>query len=78
MMLTLTIEQKDREPFDIQVPSGQKMEDTMRVLYENNLIGIEHDLKECVICSVRAHAQINPKYSYEENMIYTADILKIC
>lgn len=78
MMLILTIEQKNREPFDIQVPSRQRLRDTMQVLYENNLIGMERDPKESVVWSVREHTQLNLEYSYEENRIYTADILQIC
>ncbi len=78
MMLTLTIEQNNREAFDIQVPSEQRIGDTIQVLYENNLIDMAQDIKESIVWSVREHIQLNLEYSYEQNRIYTADILKIC
>lgn len=78
MMLTLTIKQNNRETFDIQVPSEQKIGDTIQVLYENNLIDMAQDIKESIVWSVREHIQLNLEYSYEQNRVYTADILKIC
>lgn len=77
-MLTLTIKQNNRETFDIQVPSEQKIGDTIQVLYENNLIDMAQDIKESIVWSVREHIQLNLEYSYEQNRVYTADILKIC
>lgn len=78
MMLTLTIKQNNREAFDIQVPSEQKIGDTIQVLYENNLIDMAQDIKESIVWSVRENIQLNMEYSYEQNRVYTADILKIC
>lgn len=78
MMLTLTIKQNNREAFDIQVPSEQKIGDTIQVLYENNLIDMAQDIKESIVWSVRKNIQLNLEYSYEQNSVYTADILKIC
>lgn len=77
-MLTLTIKQNNREAFDIQVPSEQKIGDTIQVLYENNLIDMAQDIKESIVWSVRKNIQLNLEYSYEQNSVYTADILKIC
>ena len=77
MMITLTIKQNNREAFDIQVPSRQRVVDTLQILYENNLIYLEHDMLESKIWSERKKQQINLEYSYEQNAIYTADILKI-
>lgn len=78
MMLTLTIEQNHKESFDIQVPSGQRIGDTLRVLYENHLIDLESDITDSTVHSVRRNTLLDLGGSYEQNAIYTADILKIC
>lgn len=77
MMLTLTIEQKHNEAFDIQVPSEQRIWDTLQVLSENDLIYLEGTITDYEVQSVRKSALLNLECSYEENAIYTADILKI-
>lgn len=76
MILTLTIEQEGQMPFDIQVPSQQRMEDTLNVLFENKLIS-SADKRGMKLYSFRNQSQLDIEKSYEENVVYTSDIIKI-
>ena len=76
MMLTLTIKENESKMFDIQVPSTQRIKDTLNVLMENKLIHvIEHEMYQ--VFSTRANRSLEIKKTYEENYVFTADILTI-
>ncbi|MDE6625486.1 MAG: hypothetical protein K2K56_03830 [Lachnospiraceae bacterium] len=76
MILTLTIKENEKKAFDIQVPSEQRIKDTLQVLMENGLI----DGTKCEsyqVFSVRNSQWLDMKQTYEENGVYTADIVGI-
>lgn len=77
MILTLTIEQQGHVTFDIQVPSKQKIRETIQVLEESNLIRGENLSASYRIYSVRNGVLLNTDCSYEENRVFTADIIRI-
>lgn len=76
MILTLTIRDNKRYEFDIQVPSAQKIGDTIQVLMENGLLDcVEKSI--CQIFSFRNEDWLDITKTYEENEVYTADIICI-
>lgn len=76
MLLTITIEQTGCKAFDIQVPSKQRIKDTMEVLEENGFLKNKNWRQE-QIRSVRRQRVLEPEKSYEENFIYTADCITL-
>lgn len=75
-MITLTIEQKGKESFDIQVPSEQRIQGTLQVLIESGFV-MGETILDRPIYSMRNHSYLDITKSYEENNIYTADIISI-
>lgn len=76
MILTLTVKEKQRKEFDIQVPSTQRVDDTLEVLYENGLID-DYKSNLCKVFSDRQGKWLDVTRTYEENEVYTADIMCI-
>ncbi len=76
MMLTLTIKEEDKKEFDIQVPSAQRISDTLQVLSENRFIN-NNQCDFCQVYSARQGRLLDVKQTYEENGVYTADIIAI-
>lgn len=76
MILTLTVKEKQRKEFDIQVPSTQRVDDTLEVLYENGLID-DYKFNLCKVFSDRQGKWLDVTRTYEENEVYTADIMCI-
>lgn len=75
-MLTLTVKEAQKREFDIQVPSAQRISDTLQVLCENRLINdCEHNSYQ--VFSVRRGKWLDATRTYEENEVYTADIIGI-
>lgn len=77
MIITLTIAQDNKASFDIQVPSNQCIHNTLQILYENELLCFNPDKKKYRVFSWRTEEVLDIENSYEENKIFTADILKI-
>lgn len=76
MILTLTVKEEQKKEFDIQVPSVQRIGDTLQVLFENRLINVyEHNSYQ--VFSVRQGKWLDVTKTYEENEVYTADIIGI-
>lgn len=76
MMLTLTIKEEERNAFDIQVPSTQRIKDTIQVLCENRLLKSNEGYSYRVF-SIRKKQWLDIKQTYEGNGVYTADILGV-
>lgn len=72
MTLTICIESNKRE-FNIQVNRKQKIQDTIEVLIENNIINEISDINNIQLKSVRNATYINELLSYEQENIYTGD-----
>ncbi len=74
MKLTITItDRTGKQPYDIQVDSGQRIGTTFRVLKEN-IPGFVWDEKS-LVQSERTRRKIHPEQTYEEAGIYTGDKL---
>lgn len=76
MILTLTIKVQEKKAFDIQVPSTQRIKDTLQVLMENGLFdGTEGE--SYPVFSVRNNRWLDTRQTYEENGVYTADTIEV-
>ena len=75
MKLTITITDTQKNTFDIQVNSGQRIGTTLRVLKEN-LSGFTYG-ENAYIQSDRTKRRLKPEQTYEEAYIYTGDKLWI-
>ncbi len=77
MLITLTIRQNNMESIDIRVPSNQCIHNTLQILYENHFLCLNPDERKYRVSSWRMGKTLNGEISYEENAVFTADILDI-
>lgn len=78
MLITLTItNHKSAWQEDVQVNPQQKIEDTLSILQEAGRISSQEWTKDSRIRSVRRGILLDAGSSYEQEEIYTGDILEL-
>lgn len=74
MLITLTWKIQEDKTFDIKVNRAQELGETIKVLRQRGLYPLCDD-KVSVLQSMRTKQRLNPALTYEEQGIYTGDIL---
>lgn len=77
MKLTITLMNREcSQEKDVQVNSQQKVKDTLQILQEAGALW-DLDFKKCSIKSLRRGLRLDAAKTYEDEHIYSGDILEI-
>lgn len=78
MLMKLTWKLNDeKENLNVQVPSDQKMKDTLKIFVESGFLTEEEFEKIRIVRSTRKKERKNINLTYEQGHIYPGDILYI-
>ena len=76
MLTTLTFKYLPECTYDIQVNNQQTIGETLQILQQKGMLP-KFNPAQCVLKSMRTRQFLNPEMTYEENSLYTGDVIII-